>query len=109
MPGQHFRPPLPVGPRPMLQQNMMQQQQHQQQLHQQQQIQENRTQMLLQQRQQQQVAGNQQGLPTAEVSQNICFSKYILNVHISRDSLSLEQRLEDQTCLSQEILMLTWA
>ena len=54
VPGQHFRPPLPVGPRPpQPQQQNFQQQQHQQlQQQQQQQQMENRTQMLLQQRQQ---------------------------------------------------------
>ena len=54
VPGQHFRPPLPVGPRPpQPQQPNFQQQQHQQlQQQQQQQQMENRTQMLLQQRQQ---------------------------------------------------------
>merc|ERR1719270_90318 len=53
MPGQHFRPPLPVGPRPTNPQHHLQQPQHQQQQQTQQQQMENRTQMLLQQRQQQ--------------------------------------------------------
>ena len=52
--GQHFRPPLPPGPRPQMppqQQQAFQQQQQQQLLQQQQQQQmENKTQMLLQQR-----------------------------------------------------------